>query len=54
MLNPRVGDRKVRSHDELREAVRQSAGRAASVKLWIMEGLEDAAMLEWTRTVSQR
>ncbi len=54
VLNERVGDRKVRSADELREALRESKGRAASIKVWIAEGLEDPATLEWMRSSGQR
>ncbi len=54
ILNPRVGDRKIRSSDQLRNALRASAMRGLpTVKLWIAEGLEDAAM-EWERTSKRR
>ena len=49
VLNPRVGDRKVHAAEELREALQESRGRGASVRVWIAEGLEDKAQKVWGR-----
>ncbi len=49
-----VNVRKVQAAAELREALRESQGRAASLRLWLLEGLEDAAMLERARTSGTR
>ncbi len=54
VFNENVGDRKVRSADELRRALQASAVRGLpAMKLWIAEGLEDPARVEWQRSGGQ-
>lgn len=47
ILNERIGDRKVRTPEELRAAVAVSRVRHPAVKVWIAEGLEGAAQSVW-------
>lgn len=44
VINPNVGDRLIRTGDELEAALRASTLRPVpTLKLWVMEGLEEAA-----------
>ena len=47
ILNARVGDRKVHTAQELRIAVEASRVRHQAIKVWIAEGLEEAARVIW-------
>lgn len=54
IFNPRVGDREVRTPEELDATVGASRLRHPAIKVWIAEGLEEAAMLKWARTFEGR
>ncbi len=43
VTNPAAGDRKVRTVVELEEVVKFSSGGLRAIKVWILEGLADAA-----------
>jgi hypothetical protein len=45
LLRPIIGEKKIRTPEELAEAVRQSSLPAVTV--WIPESLEDAARVMW-------
>lgn len=47
ILNERVGDRKVRTPEELHGAVTVSRLHHPAVKVWIAEGLEEVAREVW-------
>lgn len=44
---PLAGDRKVKSSEELEEAVRASERRLPTIRVWIHESLEDVACKLW-------